>query len=110
AAAAAWRLIDEELAAYARAHSMRAAAPSVVALRDHFEAARERVLEEVDPGDAAAATRLLINRLLHDPSEALREIAAAGNGGAGRSAAEKLLRRLFRLTMSGRAPTEGPKE
>ncbi len=110
AAAAAWRLIDEELAAYARAHSMRAAAPSVVALRDHFEAARERVLEEVDPGDAAAATRLLINRLLHDPSEALREIAAAGDGGAGRSAAEKLLRRLFRLTMSGRAPTEGPKE
>ncbi|MFQ5958005.1 MAG: glutamyl-tRNA reductase [Alphaproteobacteria bacterium] len=110
AAAAAWRLIDEELAAYSRACSMRAAAPSVVALRDHFEAVREGVLEEVDPGDAAAATRLLVNRLLHDPSEALREIAAAGDGGAERGAAEQFLRRLFRLAAGGRAPTEGPKE
>ncbi len=97
AAEAAWKLIDEELAAYLRASHVRTAAPAVVGLRGHFEAMRERVLAEMPDGDAGAATRLLINRLLHDPSEALGEIAAADDTGAERAAAERLLRRLFRL-------------
>jgi len=42
--------------------------------------------------DAAEATRLLVNRLLHDPSEALRRLAAESGDPA---AAEALLRRLF---------------
>jgi glutamyl-tRNA reductase len=44
--------------------------------------------------DAEAATRLLVNRLLHAPSEALRDLAA-GEGDA--AALEELLRRLFHL-------------
>ena len=45
---------------------------------------------------AAEATRLLVNRLLHDPSEALRGLAAAGDG-MEREQAESLVRRLFAL-------------
>jgi glutamyl-tRNA reductase len=44
--------------------------------------------------DADSATRLLVNRLLHDPSEALRDLAGAEQDAA---ALEALLRRLFRL-------------
>ncbi len=44
--------------------------------------------------DPAEATRRLVNRLLHDPSDALRGLA----GRAGESAAaEALLKHLFRL-------------
>ncbi len=100
AAAAAWRLIDEELAAYVRARASRDAAPAVVALRAHFEAMRERALADAGD-DAAEATRALVNRLLHEPSEALREIAGTGEAGGGRDA-ERLLRRLF-----GLAPADG---
>jgi glutamyl-tRNA reductase len=42
-----------------------------------------------------SATRLLINRLLHEPSALLREMAAATP--AERAEAERLLARLFRL-------------
>ncbi len=69
------------------------------------EAVRERLLAEVDGRDAAHATRLLINRLLHDPSAALREIAADETE-AGRAAAEDLLRRLFRLDGDGDEMTD----
>ena len=104
-AQAAWRLIDEELAGYLRACSARTATPAVVALRDHFEAIRDAVLAEPVAGDAEAATRLLINRLLHDPSVALRDIAAADD----LDGAERLLRRLFRLDGNGGGPS-GPGE
>jgi glutamyl-tRNA reductase len=46
------------------------------------------------PADAATATRLLVNRLLHEPSQALRALASTP---AEREAAEQLLARLFRL-------------
>jgi len=97
AAKAAWAVVDAELDRYLRLRSMRQATPAVVALRRRFEAARERVLAEVDGQDAAYATRLLINRLLHDPSTALRELAAEEDGAGRAEAAEALLRRLFRL-------------
>jgi glutamyl-tRNA reductase len=96
-ATGAWRLIDEALADLRRAQSMRAAVPTVTALRAHFETARARVLAEVGEGDAAKATRLLINRLLHDPSEALRERAAADASAGDREVEERALRRFFRL-------------
>lgn len=44
--------------------------------------------------DAEAATRLLVNRLLHAPSEVLRGLAASAGEA---SDAEGLARRLFRL-------------
>ena len=97
AAEAAWRIIDDEVAAFLRARAGRAAVPTLVALRRHFETVRERVLGEAGAADAAEATRLLINRLLHDPSEVLRALAADEGEGNERALAERLLRRLFRL-------------
>jgi glutamyl-tRNA reductase len=91
AADAAWRIVADELAAYRAKQAARQAAPAVVALRAHFERVRQGVMTERGL-DAEQATRLLVNRLLHDPSEALRDLA-----GADGAALEGLLRRLFRL-------------
>ncbi len=63
-------------------------------LRRHFEVVRDKTVAEAG-GDAEKATRLLINRLLHDPSEVLREMAASADGD--RETAERLLARLFRF-------------
>ena len=97
AAESAWRLVDEGLDNHLRLRAMRAAVPCVLALRSHFEAVRNEVLKDIEAGDAATATRLLINRLLHDPSEALREIAAAPEDGVEKNRAGAVLRRLFGL-------------
>jgi glutamyl-tRNA reductase len=90
------RILDEELAAFNRRRRERDAVPAVVALRRHVERLRAAALAEAG-GDAEAATRLLMNRLLHDPSEVLRDLAAAEPRGD----MEKLLRRLFRLDDEG---------
>src|SRR5581483_5632617 len=95
AAAEAWAIVDAELAAFARARAGRAAAPAITALRRHFEAHRARVLVEAG-GDAARATELLINRLLHEPSEALRRLATEATADPdARRATEHLLMDLF---------------
>jgi glutamyl-tRNA reductase len=94
ASAEAWRIIDAELAVFAERRAARRAVPAVVALRRHVEALRQQALAEAG-GDADAATRLLANRLLHDPSEVLRELAGAESGEI--EAIEELIRRLFRL-------------
>lgn len=97
AAREAWTIVDAELTSFSRGRAARVAVPSIVALRGHFEAAREQALAEAG-NDAERATYLLINRLLHDPSEVMREIAAGGDAAKGEwGAAEQLLRRLFRL-------------
>jgi len=98
ASAEAWRIVDAELATFAARRAARRAVPAVVALRRHVEALRRQALEEAG-GDAAAATRLLANRLLHDPSEVLRELAGTAPGDI--AAIEDLLRRLFRLGGEG---------
>jgi glutamyl-tRNA reductase len=54
--------------------------------------ARESALREAG-NDAERATRLMMNRLLHEPSAALRALA----GGGGAKEAEALVRRLFGL-------------
>ena len=91
AAASAWAIIEAELAAHEAERAERRGVPAVVALRRHIERLRDDVLEE--GGDAAEATRRLVNRLLHDPSEVLRREAGAGDV----AAMEQWLRRLFRL-------------
>jgi len=68
--------------------------PAVTALRSHFEAIRAALLRDQPGLDAEAATRLLVNRLLHAPSEILRALVASEGEAA---AAEALVRRLFRL-------------
>jgi glutamyl-tRNA reductase len=94
AAAEAWAVLEAELAAFHRRQAERAAVPAVTALRNHFETVRATLLRE-EPGlDAEAATRLLVKRLLHAPSEVLRGLAASTGDAA---EAEALARRLFRL-------------
>lgn len=95
AAAEAEAIIDAEVQEYLRAVAEREAVPAVSALRQHFERVRQGVLSEIGGEDPALdeATRRLTNRLLHDPSETLRSLAAdAPEGGA---EIEKLVRQLF---------------
>ncbi len=87
----AWQIIDERLAAYGQARATRARAPAIDALRQRFEVLRQEVLAGAGNNDADVVTRSLINRLLHDPSEALRDLATDD------ADTERLLRRLFRL-------------
>jgi len=94
AAAEAWAVLEDELAAFQRRQAERAAVPAVTALRSHFEAVRAALLRTQPDLDAEAATRLLVNRLLHAPSEELRGLAASESGAA---ELEALARRLFRL-------------
>ena len=99
AADEAWRIVEEDVSAFVWARRGREADDTITALRGHFEAVREEIVAEAPAGmrDAAdAVARRLVNRLLHDPSEVLRADAAR-DGGADRAAAERLLRRLFRL-------------
>ena len=79
---------------FSRAVASRDAVPAIAALRAHFEAERVRLLAEQPNLSAEEATRLLINRLLHKPSEALRDLAADGTPLMDR-APETLLGRLF---------------
>jgi glutamyl-tRNA reductase len=89
------RIIDEEVAAFLLTRAERAAVPALARLRSHFESVRAQAL--ADGGDdAEKATRLLINRLLHDPIRRLREIARRGEDPKGElSRIEDVLRRLF---------------
>ncbi|WP_255448611.1 glutamyl-tRNA reductase [Telmatospirillum sp. J64-1] len=97
AARAAWTIVDEELATFLRSRAARAAVPAIVALRQRFETERLAVLQEAG-NDAERATQLLLARLLHDPSEAMKDIAAKGDSGKAEwLATEQMLRHLFRL-------------
>jgi glutamyl-tRNA reductase len=112
AAEAAWAIVDAEVAAFAISEAGRRAVPAVVALRRHFDAVREQVMAENPAADAATATRLLLNRLLHAPSAALREAAAnAAVDGAGELVAiERLLGRLFGVGAERPGPQEAARQ
>ena len=102
AARDAWAIVDAELAAFSKGRAARAAVPAIVSLRSRFELVREQVMSECG-GDADKATRLLINRLLHDPSEAMKDMASAGDGAkADWESAERLLKQLFHLNETER--------
>ncbi len=87
----AWRILGEELALFEGALAVRAADESVALLRGRAERLRQEVLAN-ERLDAAAATALLVKRLLHGPTEALRQ--AAGDP-AELAALDAALRRLF---------------
>ncbi|MFO1152495.1 MAG: glutamyl-tRNA reductase [Rhodospirillales bacterium] len=95
AAATASRLIDEAVAAFVADRAGRAAAPVVTLLRGCFEAQRQAVLLDAG-GDADKATRLLVNRLLHGPTRALRRLVTDG-GEEEAIRLETLIRRLFEV-------------
>jgi len=94
-AQAAWRIVEDEVDSFLRGRAERAAAPAVSQLRAHVEALRDDVLAEAG-NDAEKATRLLVSRLLHAPSEVLRRAAAEDKQGL--ATAETVIRQLFELT------------
>jgi glutamyl-tRNA reductase len=75
AALSAWEIVDAAVLNWERQMQGKTAKPAIVALRSQFEEAREAVLLENPAADAEEATRLLVNRLLHAPSRALREVS-----------------------------------
>jgi glutamyl-tRNA reductase len=103
----ALRIIDDEIAAFQRAQAERAAVPAIIALRRHFEAARQQALRQAG-GDATRATELLVNRLLHEPTSALRRAAGFDGLGIKRQEMERLLKLLFQLDESPTRPAIEP--
>ncbi|MBK19233.1 MAG: glutamyl-tRNA reductase [Rhodospirillaceae bacterium] len=89
------RIIQEEVENYLKARAGREAGSAVSALRKHFEDVRDSVVSE-NLNDVDAATRLLVNRLLHTPSETLRKIAEVE--GSELSEIEIAIQKLFRLS------------
>lgn len=83
-------IIDFELAEYRTERSARAVAPLVTALRRHAEDIRAHELERfrsrldgLDPSTRAAVESLtegIVNKLLHDPTVALKAAASADGG------------------------------
>jgi glutamyl-tRNA reductase len=100
-------ILRDAVTAFARQAASRDMVPALAALRAHFEAARAKVLAEQPGLSADEATRLLVNRLLHRPSEALRQASAEG---AGRAALEALLAQLFEIDPQGRTPQDPSEE
>jgi glutamyl-tRNA reductase len=98
-AAKGWAILREAVAGFTRDSAARDAVPALAALRGAFETARASLLAEQPGISAEEATRLLINRLLHRPSEVLRDTAIAGGD---RAALEKLLLTLFELDSAER--------
>ena len=72
-------MVKEAMGDYRRHLAERDGFPALVALRAHFDLIRQNLLIDHPNVDATEATRLLINRLLHQPSEALRRMAADGD-------------------------------
>lgn len=75
-ARAAEALVERAVARFLADQGSRGAAPIITSLRSRFEAERRRILADRPGADAEEASRLLINRLLHLPSERLRGMAA----------------------------------
>ncbi len=97
AAAEAEALIEDEIERFRRADAERSAVPVLSALRKRFEAVRKDILSDLGNSDATVdmATLRLINRLLHDPSINLRDMA--GRNDPALQDAEGHMRRLFSL-------------
>jgi len=89
----AWKVLGRELARFLQERAARTAAPTITALRSHFEEVRREVLAE-SRGDAEQATHALVQRLLHNPSEAIRQAVAQGGG----TDLEEIAMRLFGLS------------
>lgn len=96
AAEEAWAIIDEAVAAWHRGRLERGATPALVAMRRQFEAARARVLRDHPNADAARATELLINQLLHRPTHVLRSLISEA-GSPPETDPERLKRLIQRL-------------
>jgi len=92
------KIISQEVTKFFKDKNERVAVPVLVQLREMFEDNRDAVLSEAG-GDAEKATRLLINRLLHTPSQKLRGAAFedGGNEMPDWKSVENVLRQVFDL-------------
>lgn len=101
AAADAWKIVEAEAEAWRRSLAEREAVPTLISLRGSFEAMREDILAAYPNADAAEATRRLVNRLLHRPSETLRKLAAETGDEPEKQAIVRIMARLFGLPDAG---------
>ncbi len=105
-------MVEAAVAEWRRERAEREGVPALVALREHFDAVRAEVLAAHPRADAEEATRLLVNRLLHRPSEALRGIAGEGGAADLRDmvTVNRVLSRLFGVAETGEGPRPEPAE
>ncbi|HWA43521.1 MAG TPA: glutamyl-tRNA reductase [Hypericibacter adhaerens] len=101
AAETAARILAEETARFEARYAEPGYAPALAALRAELEAERAKALAEAG-GDAEAATRLLVNRLLQRPEAALKAVAGEGKDASTLAA---LLGRLFGIDGSTKEKT-----
>ena len=92
ASTAAWAIIDQALEAFEQDGRAREAVPAMVRLQQHFEGVRAHLLARGGTMDATEATRMLVNRLLHDPYTSLRQAAAKNDPDMLAQAALRLFR------------------
>ncbi|MCZ4282152.1 glutamyl-tRNA reductase [Kiloniella laminariae] len=95
---AAWKVLGQEMQFFLRKKAERQAVPGISLVRQHFESLRTQVLAECGD-DAEIATRLLINRLLHNPLAVLKETASENPDA--QKILDQALCRLFRLESPG---------
>jgi glutamyl-tRNA reductase len=79
------QIVDEEVQKFASWHRSREAVPTIVALRQRFETIRKSELERLDAKLAGLSpeararveevTRLIIEKLLHQPTEQLKNLS-----------------------------------
>ena len=91
------RIVIAEVDGYLKGRIDRTAAPALNVLRRHVMALRDSALEEAR-GDAEKATHLLMQRLLHTPSERLRAMAQSGED---MERVERMIRDLFDISDDG---------
>ncbi|WP_259781172.1 glutamyl-tRNA reductase [Aestuariispira ectoiniformans] len=100
AADEARRIVRETVAEYRHAQAEKEGVPALVGLRALFNQTRDGVLADHPNADASEATRLLVNRLLHRPSEALRGMAGEGDAADFRDTitVNRILERMFGIS------------
>ena len=95
-------LVAAALIDFRRLETEKDALPVWLALKTHFEATRHAILDAHPGISANEATRLLVNRLLHNPARNLREIA--GHGGVAdlkdQITVNRILNQVFGLSPS----------
>ncbi len=104
------QIVDEEVAKFSTWYRSREAVPTIVALRQRFESVRRSELDRLEPKLASLppeararveeVTRLLIEKLLHHPTEQLKNASDAHLA----SQYIEALNRLFGLDNKYRGP------
>jgi glutamyl-tRNA reductase len=100
AIAEARRIVEVDISRFLGEQAARGAGPLIAELREAIERERQKLLRDRPTADAETATRLLMGRLLHRPSEALRELASEDKLDPGTEA-------LIKALLIPRDPIEG---